>query len=155
MEYIFVEASDKERIQIVYTILKKCGWKMAKQFLFHWIPPYSKKAIRSDCKTKQVVLVWDEKLQAYTSTFQMYISEGDCLFFRKIATLPEYEGRGIGRSNLRYIEDYARERGCSKLCLDVYVKSKAAVDFYLHNGFTITGTKRSIRFKEYLMEKAL
>ena len=40
--------------------------------LFHWIPSYSKRNIRRDCQTKTVVLVWNEELNDYTSTFQMY-----------------------------------------------------------------------------------
>ena len=155
MEYIRVRSEDKERIDVVYSILKTCGWNMAKKFLFHWIPPYSRRRIRRDTQTKDVMLVWDDSLMAYTSTFQMFINADGNLYTRKIATLPKYEGRGIGKSNLVYMENYAREIGCPKICLDVYAKSTNAINFYLHNGFVVVGRKRSIRFEELVMEKQI
>lgn len=155
MEYVRVTADDSERVKVVHNILKVCGWNMAKQYLFHWLPPYSCRRIRKDARQKNVFLVWDESLMTYTSTFQMYIADDGNLYSRKIATLPKYEGRGIGKSNLAYIEQFARKKGCPKICLDVYVKSKTAVKFYLNNGFKITGKKHSVRFEEFVMEKQI
>lgn len=126
-----------------------------KKRLFHWIPSYSKRNIRKDCKNKTVVLVWNEELNDYTSTFQMYKKSGTSLYIRKIATLPKYEGKGIGKRNLLYMEQFAINNGCTKICLDVYIKSKGAISFYLHFGFKEVGIKRSIRFKELIMEKQL
>lgn len=128
---------------------------MAKRFLFHWIPSYSRKKIRRDCDNYLVMLVFDDEKNDYTSTFQMYINEDHNLCVRKIATLPSYEGNGIGGRNMKYMENYARQQNCSSICLDVYSKSKGAIGFYLHNGFKVVGTKRSIRFKELIMEKQL
>lgn len=155
VEYIFVKTSDKELINAVYRILLRCGFNMAKKFLFHWIPPYSKRAIRRDCGTKQVVIVKDSQRQEYTSTFQMHLAGGKCLYTSKIATDPKFEGRGIGKANMLYIESFAKDNGCENIRLEVYVKSSRAVQFYERNGFSIVGTKRSIRFKEYIMDKKL
>lgn len=154
-QYIIVNNTDTEYIDKVFRILRKCGYNMAKRFLFHWVPSYSRSRIRKDCDDKVVVLVYDEAINDYTSTFQMYINDEHNLYVRKIATSPEYEGKGIGRRNMQYMERYARQHNCSKLCLDVYSKSKGAISFYLHNGFIIIGTKRSVRFKELIMEKQL
>lgn len=127
---------------------------MAKRWMFHWIPPYRMSAIRNDCANKIVMLVWDETLKAYTSTFQMYVTDGgSTMWVRKIATLPIYEGRGIGRANMLYMEKIAKEKGCSKIKLDVYAKSVGAIAFYKKMGFETIGTKRSVRFKELIMEK--
>ena len=67
----------------------------------------------------------------------------------------KYEGKGIGKRNLLYIEQFAIKNGCSRICLDVYIKSKGAISFYSHLGFKEVGTKRSIRFKELIMKKQL
>ena len=67
----------------------------------------------------------------------------------------KYEGKGIGKRNLLYIEQFAKKNGCSRICLDVYIKSKGAISFYSHLGFKEVGTKRSIRFKELIMKKQL
>lgn len=154
--FIIVDSRNSEYIGIIFHILRKCGYNMAlKKRLFHWIPSYSKRNIRKDCKNKTVVLVWSEELNDYTSTFQMYKKSGTSLYIRKIATLPKYEGKGIGKRNLLYMEQFAINNGCTKICLDVYIKSKGAISFYLHFGFKEVGIKRSIRFKELIMEKQL
>lgn len=154
-KYIFVKSSDTNYVNAIFRILWACSFHMAKQFLFHWLPPYNQKAIRNDCDTKYVVLVRDEDLQDFTSTFQMYIKADKSLYVRKVATHPKYEGMGIGKRNLLFMEEFGRQRGCMKICLDVYIKSKTAVAFYLHNGFVQMGTKRSFRYKELMLEKIL
>ena len=154
-KYIIVKETDAKYIDIIYGILRSCGWNMAKKGMFHWIPFYSKRSIRKDCQSKVVVLVWDDEQKDYTSTFQMYKMQNNNLYVRKIATLPEYEGRGIGKRNLLYMENYAKDNRCSKICLDVYRKSKRAIAFYEHANFNVVGTKRSIRFRELIMEKQI
>lgn len=152
--YINVQFDQKDNIGKVFKILRKCGYAMAMRGLFHWIPSYSKHRIRKDCESKVVILVWNDDVNDFTSTFQMYKDE-DTLFVRKIATLPEYEGRGIGSKNLKYMEQYAKESGCKKVSLDVYNKSKGAISFYFKNGFEVVGEKRSIRFKSLVMSKSI
>lgn len=153
VEYIFVKPSDKDLINAIHRILSRCGINMAKKFLFHWIPPYSKSAIRRDCESKFVVLVKDNVRNEYTSTFQMELVEDGYLYVGKIATDPKFEGTGIGKNNMLYMEAFATEKGCKSIKLDVYVKSNRAVVFYERNGFSIVGTKRSVRFREYVMIK--
>lgn len=152
-KYIVVNSNDTGHINAIYKILRKCSINMALKGLFHWIPFYSKRSIRKDCQSKVVVLVWNDELKDYTSTFQMYKTLDNNLYVRKIATLPEYEGKGIGKKNLLYMENYAKDSSCPKIRLDVYKKSQRAVAFYKHTGFNTVGEKRSIRFKELIMEK--
>ena len=154
-EYIFVKSTDKEYIDEIYGILFKCGWNMARKMLFHWIKPYSKTCIKEDCKTKLVVLARDSVSGEFNSTFQMFLNDEGNLYVRKIATLPSYEGKGIGKKNMQYIEDYARKKGCHKICLDVYKKSMRAVEFYKRNGFVITGETKARFFSEFIMEKSI
>ena len=90
-KYIVVNINDTEYINAIYKILRKCGINMALKGLFHWIPFYSKRSIRKDCTNKVVVLVYEEQLNDYTSTFQMYKTSDGNLYVRKIATLPCYE----------------------------------------------------------------
>jgi hypothetical protein len=54
-EHIFVKSTDSQYVDIVFSILRKCGYNMARKGLFHWIPSYSKRAIRKDCMSHWVV----------------------------------------------------------------------------------------------------
>lgn len=140
----------------VFDILRACGHEMfEKDGMEHWIPDYPIEAIEKDCDDKFVVLGYDEERKKYTSTFQMYLDDDRNLYIRKVATHPDYQGLGIGKKNLEYVFGFAKKLGCEKVCLDVYDKSKAAIDFYLHNGFRITGKKATRRFEVVLMEKSM
>lgn len=154
-EYIVVKPTDGNYINEIYKILFLCGLNMAKQFLFHWIKPYSKAAIKKDCETKTVIIVKDKSTGIYTSTFQMYVNDDGNLYVRKIATRPDHEGKGIGKRNMQYMVAYAKDKGCSKVCLDVYKKSPRAVGFYKKFGFVVTGETTSRFFSEYIMEKTV
>lgn len=154
-QYIFVQASDIEYVDAVHRILKRSAIAMAKKGFFHWLPFYSRRAIRRDCGDKWVVLVKDTTTGDVTATFQMYKTVEGNLYVRKLATDPSYEGRGIARANFAFIETFAREQGCPKICLDVYIRSRKVILFYERIGFVATGTRRSVRFKELLMEKSL
>ena len=154
-EHIFVKSTDSQYVDIIFSILRKCGYNMARKGLFHWIPSYPRRSIRKDCQNNWVVLVYDKTLNAFTSTFQMVNKSESEMYFRKLATLPEFEGRGIGKANLAYMESFARKQGCSKALLDVYVKSVHAISLYRRLGYQVIGTKRSVRFKELIMEKSI
>lgn len=154
-EYIFVKNTDSHYVNVVFSILRKCGYNMARKGFFHWIPSYSKRAIRKDCMNKWVVLVFDKDLNAFTSTFQMSRINESELYLRKLATLPEYEGRGIGKANLAFAENFAKENGYVRTSLDVYVRSERAISLYRRLGYQVTGKKHSVRFREYSMKKEL
>lgn len=152
-EYIIVNPTDEQYINEVHKILSRCGLHMARQFLFHWLKPYSKASIKNDCETITVVLVRDKNTGIFTSTFQMHLDDRGNLYVRKIATSPEFEGRGIGKRNMQYMESFAKAKGCRKVCLDVYKKSKCAINFYKKAGFVTVGETKARFFSEYTMEK--
>ena len=154
-EYITVSSTEKDYINAIYRILFKCGLHMLRQGLFHWVKPYSKRAIENDCDSQKVVIVKDKTSGRFTSTFQMLKKSDGVLYVRKIATDPDFEGKGIGKKNMRYIEEYASEHGYKRICLDVYKKSSRAVNFYKRCGFTIIGETKARFFSEYVMEKVL
>ena len=49
---ILTRDTDYEVINIIYRILRKSSGEMMKKGLFCWMLPYSKRAIRKDCKDK-------------------------------------------------------------------------------------------------------
>lgn len=154
-DFIFVKSTDEHYIDAIFKILFRCGLNLAKKGMFHWIKPYSKQNIRKDCNLMSVILVKDSVSGDYTSTFQMDVRKDGNLYVRKIATDPKYEGLGIGRRNMQYMEDFAHKQGCSKLSLDVYKKSHRAVGFYKKLGFEIIGETKAHFFSEYIMEKVI
>lgn len=57
---------------------------------------------------------------------------------------PAWRGRGVGRTLLQHVFDWARERGLSRLRLWAPSHSRAALALYSHAGFRETGTRRPL-----------
>lgn len=64
---------------------------------------------------------------------------------RHLLVSPRFQGRGIGKKLLRYIESYAKSK-VKKLNLDVLIKNKKAVSFY---------EKLNYKKHAYIMQKNL
>ena len=86
------------------------------------------------------------------ATFQTR-KDGDVLKFFKLATVPDCMGKGIGSFCLKEIENIALSLGCKEVSCDVYDKSEHALNFYLHKGYTVCGTKETLKYKELELKK--
>ncbi len=136
-------------------ILYKCGKHMAANYnLNHWNNNYIKNfAIVLLCTFKnQVYLVYDKKVPV--ATFQTRKVNNKFLF-QKLATLPEFSGRGIGSFCLNEIENYAKAQNCNEVICEVYDKSDNAKNFYKHKGYTVYGQIRTLKYNELKLRKEL
>lgn len=70
----------------------------------------------------------DSKLVTIISLFV----EGKSLRFRKFATLPEYQNRGLGKKMILKVIDYAKENSFERLWCDARTD---ALNFYERVGF--------------------
>ncbi|BCB40348.1 hypothetical protein BCJMU51_5264 [Bacillus cereus] len=157
---------EDNKILEVYNIIKRSGeYMFRKQGLTHWKNPYPIEAIKKNCEEREVFLIKDLDKHVYVHTFQLEYSSHSSnpqideekikITINKFATIPEAEGKGIGKKSINYIEEYCRNKGISKISLDVYEKSDHAVQFYKKRGFVFTGSRSTRYFKVYLMEKCL
>lgn len=64
-------------------------------------------------------------------------SEGLCEI-KRVFIRPKYRGRGISRELLFTVEDYARERGCTRIALDTNSALEPAVTLYRRSGYVVT-----------------
>ncbi|MFS0614945.1 GNAT family N-acetyltransferase [Lederbergia ruris] len=156
-------SDNEEKVFKVYEIIKVCGERMfEEQGLVHWKTPYPIEAIQKNCEEREVFLVKDIDADSYVHTFQLEFTvelindkEVPVAIVNKFATIPKAAGKGIGKLSMDYIEEYCRNKGISKIKLDVYNKSGHAINFYKKRGFIKTGSMPTKHFKVYLMEKQL
>lgn len=47
------------------------------------------------------------------------------------------EGAGVGRGLMDFAEQWARDRGCREVCLDVFAGNERAIAFYERNGYRV------------------
>ena len=136
-------------------ILYACGRDMAKRYaLHHWDNSRIKTlAIVFYCAIKnKMFLVYEDKTPV--ATFQVR-KNGDTLLFQKLATLPQYEGRGIGSFCINEIETMGRDLKCTDIDCEVYSESKRAIQFYEHKGYCRYDVRKTLKFEEILMKKTL
>lgn len=75
------------------------------------------------------LLVLHRERDPFTAHFRAYI---DMLVVEMAA-----EGRGVGKSLLRFAEAWARDHQCREVCLDVFAGNVGAIAFYQATGYQI------------------
>lgn len=158
MDYKIIKLEvDTELVNSVYTILKKSGEYLYREFkLEHWKTPYSLERIRKDILINDVFIVQDKKTKKFVNTFQIKINPiSKKSELSKFATHPDCMGKGIGSLTMEFIEEYSRKKSAEKILLDVYDKSENSIQFYKNKGFQVIGSKKTQRFTVFLMEKII
>jgi ribosomal protein S18 acetylase RimI-like enzyme len=67
-----------------------------------------------------------------------FIVEGNVGYIENLLVGKEYRGQGIGKSLVLFVENFAKEQGCTKIWLDTE-EGWGAVEFYKKMGYKITG----------------
>jgi GNAT superfamily N-acetyltransferase len=93
--------------------------------------PYDSVKLANDDEGIHFGLYADEQLSAVVSLFE----QGDECQFRKFATLPEAQGKGLGKMLLAHIIDYERAHGTKRLWCNARLN---AAGFYEKFGFQKT-----------------
>lgn len=159
LEFIELKDDNSNHYKEVYFILKECGEDMYKnQLLEHWLNPYPLSKIKEDIISKRLFLV---KLnQEFIGTFSLdknsskfFDDNKNYIYLSKFAILPNQSGRGIGSRCLNYIETIAKNENYKGIRLDVYDKSKHAINFYMRNGFKELFLAKTTNFSVICMEK--
>ncbi len=137
-------------------VLMACGKDMAEKYgLHHWHNGYLKTyLIVCYLSLKNDVWIVQSENDEIVATFQTNITPTG-FHFSKLATSPVFAGKGIGSFCMNYIERLAVESGCRRVYMEVYDKSRHAVDFYLHRGYVQYGETESLKYKEYIFSKQL
>lgn len=66
--------------------------------------------------------------------------------------LKEKRNKGYGGKCLHFVDEISKVRGFTKITLWVLQKNEAAIRFYKRNGYTFTGSTRTINLGTELME---
>ena len=117
-----------------------------------WQQPVGSERAPDDDQATHALLI-DEAGQALGVCRLHLPSPGEAQV-RFMAVHPDYQGRGLGRQLLTYMEQQARRQGASRLSLQA---RENAVPFYQSCGYTL-GEKTHLLFgqiQHYRMEKEL
>lgn len=156
-EYSIIKLGKKNLFELrkAREILFLCGKDMAKKYgLYHWDNSYFKSwiVILISILKNEIYII--KKNNESVATFQVKKVE-ECLYFFKLATKPQYMGKGIGKFCIREIEKIAQKFNCKYVMCEVYDKSSHAIKFYKNNGYIIFGNKETLKYNELKMRKEL
>lgn len=73
--------------------------------------------------------------------FLCYYVLDECEIAR-IAVTQQERNRGIGKQLLCFMEELCRQKGITKLMLDVRESNQIAISFYERNGFVVDGVRK-------------
>ncbi len=143
-------------VESIHEILRLCGLDMHERLgLSHWIPPYPLEALHRSTQERQVYAVFLEDRLVATFTVGTQIplhyqkisaiwelwgrSRTSALYVNRLAVLPAWQGRGIGRWCMQSIERLAVAQGCEVIRLDAYGKHLGLLSFYTKLGYVPQG----------------
>ncbi|MBR4470616.1 MAG: GNAT family N-acetyltransferase [Erysipelotrichaceae bacterium] len=150
---IKISKLDFKSLYYIARILNLCGKDMAvKCDLHHWDNSLIKSfAIALCCSIKNDVFLVKEN-EMPVATYMTRIKD-DGLYFEKLATHPNYSGKGIGSYCMDQIEKKAKDGNLKRVYMEVYQLSQNAISFYEHRGYKKNGITDTLKYKEVMMEK--
>lgn len=105
---------------------------------------YNKKSLAEQIKKQQqtgynIVYVKDNGKVLGVAGFVIgeKLAWGKYLYVDDLVTNEAFRSAGVGQSILTWLEDFAKEQGCTQLHLDSGVQRFSAHKFYLREGFVI------------------
>ena len=102
-------------------------------------------------------VVLDELQSKKYEQIDWYDKNGNPVCIHRLAVRPNYQGRGIGKLLIDYVEQLAIQKGYTSIRLDVYSTNDEAVGLYTKYGYVKRGTiEFPLRKNPYFcMEKQL
>jgi GNAT superfamily N-acetyltransferase len=81
--------------------------------------------------------------------------ESDHLLLDNVAVSPDWQGRGVGRQLLAFVEDRARSCGRGEIRLYTHETMTENIEFYGHHGYMETHRNDQFGFRRVFMTKRL
>ena len=141
-----VERSQPNELEKLHAILTAAGLDIEKRWgLSHWVPAYPLSLLRAAADAGRVYSVRraDSRI---VGTFTLgrdapdYVptdvwSADPAVYVTRLAVYPDYQGVGIGRSCMQWIEGNAKRDGLRSVRLDAGAAHEALLRFYRGQGY--------------------
>jgi ribosomal protein S18 acetylase RimI-like enzyme len=84
-------------------------------------------------------------------------ADDDLWYMERLAVLPQYRHRGIGRALTDFVFEMAKQRGGKRVSIGLINKNRVLKNWYISCGFVETGTRMfsHLPFEVCFMEKAV
>lgn len=91
----------------------------------------------ADPKFRAVIAEWDRQAAGYAFFFSFYSTwHGPQLFLEDLFVRPQFRGKGIGKTLLRYVANVAKNENCRAMRWEVLSWNHSAIELYKSFGAT-------------------
>lgn len=155
-------AKDKD-LSLIMDMYSKCKKDMIKKGNDQWDGEYpDKKTIGLDIKEKNLYVIVEKgvcvaaialnEMQAPEyENVNWQLKYGKCLVIHRLAVSPDFQGRGIAKNIMKFVEEKALLNAYKSIRLDTYCKNESAINFYKKCSYNIVGevsfSHKSLPFK--------
>lgn len=74
--------------------------------------------------------------------------ESNTLYLGMLTVKPILQGKGIGKELLKVAEEEAKKQKCTSIFMTVISVRKELIDWYLRNGYQLTGERKPFAFND-------
>lgn len=141
----------KQDISDIFDIISNCIKHMERKGVYQWNKFYpNEDIIKSDIESEHCYVLKDNsKCIAYVAINEeqspeysqiKWLSDGrKVLVIHRLSVHPEYQGNGIAKKMLNFIEDVAAKNNYSCIRLDAYSENETALKLYENFGYKKAG----------------
>jgi GNAT superfamily N-acetyltransferase len=147
-----LEQAKLDEVEKLHDIVRVCGEQMLQRFgLDPWVPPFPIETMLDYVRKSQVFAVRDEECLvatfslddgAFGTRYPEHLFRNPkhkAIYIGKLAVLPQYQSRGVGRWCIEQAERIARCGHYEVLRLDLLTDHTALAQFYTASGFGSKG----------------
>lgn len=99
--------------------------------------------------TEKALLFFQEGIPVGSCRFRF---DGSSLYFSRLSVRPEYRGRGIAKSILRWLEKYALDNNTAEITCRVRMALPQNIDLYQSIGFVVIKEEAVTKPNGFLVE---
>lgn len=141
----------KQDLSSIFHIISNCIKYMQNQGIYQWNEFYpNSDLIENDIKSGDCyILKNDEKPVAYVAINEdqdpeyskiNWLTDGrKVLVIHRLCVHPEFQGKGVAKEILKFIEDFATKNGYLSIRLDAYSGNEKALKLYENFGYKKVG----------------
>lgn len=155
----------KQDLSEILDMIAECIKDMERQGIYQWNQFYpTSDIIENDIKSEDCYVIKDhEKCVAYVAINEeqspeysqiSWLTDGrKVLVIHRLSVHPKFQGKGIAKKILEFIEEFATERNYSSIRLDAYSGNEKALKLYENFGYQKVGQfyfpRRDLPFHGY------
>jgi len=164
---VIIKATEKH-LQSIMSLCKDCSQNMMNNSIDQWDDIYPNREIFlnditdnslylavSDKQEILACIVLNEHQDPEYGEIRWKYNEDKSAILHRLMVHPKYEGKGIAKELVKYVERLAKENHYRSIRLDVFSKNLRAVSFYKKLGYEVAGEFQLRKGRFFCCEKLL